>query len=90
MTLALAQIAHLGNARSTRVVLRPSRALANRYAVGAVTLAAALQMMTAWIAPLAALLHVSPLGGREWMVVFTMAAVPAVAGQAIKIRLPHL
>jgi Cation transporting ATPase, C-terminus len=39
MTLALAQVFHLGNARSTEPVLRPDRALANRFALGAVALA---------------------------------------------------
>ena len=90
MTLALAQIGHLGNARSARPVLAPSRALANRHALGAVALAVILQMMTALVAPLAALLHVTPLDGREWLVVLALAAVPAAAGQAIKMRRPHL
>ena len=79
-----------GQSHSGYTAIMQRRALANRYAVAAVALAAVLQMMTVWIAPLAGLLHLSPLGAREWMVVFTMAAVPAVAGQAIKIRLPHL
>jgi Ca2+-transporting ATPase len=90
MTLALAQTGHLGNARSARPVLAPSRALANRYALAAVALAVTLQMMTVLVAPVARLLHVTPLGGGEWMVVLALAAVPAALGQAIKTRRPHL
>ena len=89
MTLALAQIGHLGNARSALPVVVPLRALANRYAIAAVVLATGLQSMTVFVTPLARLLHVSPLAGREWLVVLAMAAVPAVVGQTIKVCRPH-
>jgi Ca2+-transporting ATPase len=86
MTLALAQILHLGTARSSEAVLRPARALANPYALGAVVLAVALQLVAMYLPPLAAVLHVVPLGGREWLVVVALAALPAMLGQAARLR----
>ena len=83
MTLALAQIFHLGNARSQDDVLTPARALANPVAIGAVALAIALQLTTV-LDPLAGLLHVTPLGVAEWCVVVGLAALPAVGGQLFK------
>ena len=51
MTLALAQLFHLGNARSEHAVLTMKSALANRYAIGALVLSIALQVMTAHVDP---------------------------------------
>ena len=85
MTLAFAQILHLGNARSVGPVLSPRAALANHTAVGAVLLAAGLQLVAALFEPLATVLRVTPLSGREWLVVLGLAALPAVAGQALKV-----
>jgi Ca2+-transporting ATPase len=84
MTLALAQIAHLGNARSAEAVLRPSRAIANPYALAGAAMAIGLQIATAWIEPLSAILRVAPLATREWVLVVTMASLPAVMGQMFK------
>jgi Ca2+-transporting ATPase len=84
MTLALAQIAHLGNARSAEAVLRLSRATANPYALAGATIAIGLQIATAWIAPLADILRVTPLATSEWALVVIMAALPAVVGQMWK------
>jgi Ca2+-transporting ATPase len=84
MTLALAQIAHLGNARSAEAVLRPSRAIANPYALAGAAIAIGLQIVTAWIEPLAAILRVTPLATREWVLVVSMASLPAVVGQTLK------
>jgi P-type Ca2+ transporter type 2C len=84
MTLALAQVFHLGNARSTEPVLRPDRALANRFALGAVALAVLLQVAAVAVDPLARVLDVVPLTAREWVVVTALAAMPAVVGQAIR------
>jgi hypothetical protein len=84
MTLALAQIAHLGNARSAEAVLRPSRAAANPYALAGAAIAMGLQVATAWIEPLEDILRVAPLASREWALVVTMAAFPAVVGQMWK------
>jgi Ca2+-transporting ATPase len=84
MTLALAQIFHLGNARSDQPSLAPSRAFANRFAIGAVVVSAILQLAPALFAPLGALLHVTPLGLREWLVVLALASATAIAGQLLR------
>jgi Ca2+-transporting ATPase len=84
MTLSLAQIAHLGNARSQGPVLELRRAVANRFALMGVGAAIALQLLGAFVEPLAALLHVTPLDSREWAIVVALALVPAAAGQLYK------
>ena len=83
MTLALAQLFHLGNARSRDRVLRPARALANRWAVGAVGLVLALQLLAVYWPPLSRLLKTVPLSPGDWAVVLVASAVPAVVGQAL-------
>jgi len=88
MTLALAQILHLGNARSERTVLSPARALANRYAMGAVIVSVALLVAPAYLAPLATLLDITPLGASEWLVVLAASSSTALVGQALKSRFP--
>jgi Ca2+-transporting ATPase len=84
MTLAFAQILHLGNARSAAPVLSPERALSNRYALAAVLLTFALQVVAVSLDPLAQVLGLSPLSGNDWLVVLGLALVPAVVGQALK------
>ena len=84
LTLAFAQVLHLGNARSGAPVLAPRRALANRWALGAVVLALALQLVAVYYAPLARVLQVRPPGAVDWLVVLTLALVPAVVGQTAK------
>jgi P-type Ca2+ transporter type 2C len=83
MTLALAQTAHLGNARSERHVLLPGRAAANPFALAGAAISVALQITAALLPPLAALLHVTPLGAADWIVIISLALVPAVLGQAV-------
>jgi Ca2+-transporting ATPase len=97
MTLSLAQILHLGNARSAEAVLSPRRAFANRMAVAAVLLSIALQTLGTENRWIAGPLHVTPLDVREWLIVAACSAVPAVVGQAVKLvrsvrrgpRAPH-
>jgi Ca2+-transporting ATPase len=84
MTLALAQILHLGNARSSDPVLAPRLAFANRAAVGAVLLAIGLQLLTVFLDPLARVLRVTPLSGREWALVVALGTLPALLGQGAK------
>jgi Ca2+-transporting ATPase len=84
MALALAQVFHLGNARDTRPVIRLRRILANRFALGAVGLVIALQVLAVTAPPLRQLLHLEPLGRTEWLVVIGAGLIPAVAGQAVK------
>jgi P-type Ca2+ transporter type 2C len=83
MTLGIAQIAHLGNARSDGAVLRPARALANRYALAAVAISLALQFVTT-LGPLATVLDVATLGLSHWIVILICASIPAVGGQVYK------
>jgi Ca2+-transporting ATPase len=85
MTLALAQIFHLGNARSAEPVLWPARIGANRYAISAVVISVSLQLAAMYMGPLARILRVIPLDGNQWAVVLMLSAVPAVAGQALKL-----
>lgn len=85
MTLACAQIFHLGNARSSGPVLALSAATANPVAIAAVLLSLGLQVAAISIAPLADLLRLTPLAWREWAIVAVLSLVPAVAGQMLKV-----
>ena len=85
MTLALAQIFHLGNARSDAAVLQPARAVANVFALAAVGASVVLQFVAVGYGPLANVLRLSPLDRGDWMLVLALAALPAVMGQAIKV-----
>ncbi|HET9300397.1 MAG TPA: cation-transporting P-type ATPase, partial [Candidatus Polarisedimenticolaceae bacterium] len=84
-TLALAQIFHLGNARSLDPVLRPARAVANRFALLAVALSLMLQAAAMYVEPLSRVLRVSALGLGEWAIVLGLSALPAAAGQLWKL-----
>lgn len=84
MTLALAQILHLGNARSRTHVLAPRRALANPLALGAVALVISLQLLTVHAKPFREILNIVPLTWSEWGMVIGLGALPALAGQAFK------
>jgi Ca2+-transporting ATPase len=83
-TLGLAQSFHLGNARSAAPVTSRRLALRNRYALAAVGVAVAAQVAAVHVSPLARALHVSPLLPADWLVVFLLAALPALAGQVFK------
>ncbi len=85
MTLALAQIGHLGNARSSAPVLRFDRIVANPYALIGVGCALALQAAAVLIEPLAHVLRVVPLNPREWLVVIACASAAGIGGQAVKL-----
>jgi Ca2+-transporting ATPase len=81
MTLAVAQVFHLGNARSERPVIRPARIVANIYALTAVVFVLLLQMIAAHWPPLAGILGTVPLGWRDWLIVGALGVLPGVAGQ---------
>jgi Ca2+-transporting ATPase len=85
MTLALAQLFHLGNARGDVPVLDVTRALSNPYAVGALVLSIVLQLATVYVTPLAQVLGLVPMTWRDWSIVIACALGPAVVGQAIKL-----
>jgi Ca2+-transporting ATPase len=84
MTLALAQLFHLGTARSHEPVLAPARVRANPWALGSVALVLALQFASVAFEPLRLALHTTPLGAREWMMVVLLASVPAIIGQTLR------
>ncbi|MEX0907668.1 MAG: HAD-IC family P-type ATPase, partial [Gemmatimonadota bacterium] len=86
MTLALAQIFHLGNARHTGPVLSWRRATANRWAVAAVAVTVGLQLLAVYLPSLAQLLGLQALTGADWLVVLPLALLPAVAGQLLAFR----
>jgi Ca2+-transporting ATPase len=83
MTLALAQLFHLGNARSRSAVLRPARVVANPWALASVPLVIGLQVAAVTWAPLVRVLDTSPLTLREWIVTMIFSAIPAVVGQLL-------
>lgn len=85
MTLALAQTFHLGNARSVEAVTGLRRALVNRYALGAVAISVGLQLAAMYVDPLARVLHIATLAWTQWIVVVALSAVPALAGQGMKL-----
>jgi Ca2+-transporting ATPase len=86
MTLAFAQLFHLGNARSAQPLLGSRRALGNRWALGAVAVVIALQVLAVHAGPLARVLGVTPLSAADWFIVVSLAAIPAVFGQLVRHR----
>jgi len=85
MTLALAQLFHLGNARSRGPVLAWRGAIANPWALGAVPLVVALQIAAVYWPPLSGVLHTVPLAASDWLLVLSFAAVPAIVGQVAEL-----
>ncbi|MGH7445513.1 MAG: cation-translocating P-type ATPase, partial [Longimicrobiales bacterium] len=83
MTLALAQVFHLGNARGPEPVLLWRRVIRNPWALGATALTIALQLVAVYVPPLAAILGVVPLSLRDWALIVPFALLPAVVGQAL-------
>lgn len=86
MTLAMAQLFHLGNARSRASVLSPGRAFANGFAVAAVALGILLQVVAVYLPALRNLLELVPLSPREWVIVTALSAATGLIGQATKYR----
>jgi Ca2+-transporting ATPase len=84
MTLAFAQVLHLGNARSAGAVVKPARIISNPWAIAGAGLAGGLQLLAIFWAPLREVLHLVPLDGREWMITAGCAVAPAVIGQVVK------
>ena len=83
MTLGMAQVFHLVNARRRSVVTGPAH-LSNPYAVAGVVVALCLQLLPVFIAPLGAALHVARLGQGEWVIVAIASVAPAVIGQGLR------
>lgn len=85
MTLALAQLFHLGTARSHAPVVRPDRVAANPWALGAVALVLMLQVASVSWAPLQTMLDTQALNGRDWIVAIILALVPAILAQVSRL-----
>jgi Ca2+-transporting ATPase len=85
MTLAFAQIGHLGNARSGGPVLRLTRAAANPYALAGVAVSVTMQLGAIGVEPLARLLRLVRLDPVDWILVVALSALPAVVGQALRL-----
>ena len=84
--LGLAQLFHLGNARDEGPVLGWRRAVANRAALAALIAGAASVFAVIQIPWLARLLRLAPLQTGDWLLVGVLSLVPAVVGQAVKVR----
>ena len=86
MTLALAQIFHLGNARSSGPVVALRRITANRWALAAIAISVALQLATVTLPGLQLVLGTVALTAREWLIVAVASLTPALLGQVTKLR----
>jgi Ca2+-transporting ATPase len=84
-TLSLAQVFHLGNARSDSPVLSRRAIGANRWALAAVLGVAVLQLAAAYLPPLPAVLRLAIPGVRDWLLIVPFAAAPAIIGQTLKV-----
>ena len=85
-TLGFAQLLHLGNARSRSAVLTRQHATSNRFALGAVVAGVGLQLLALYQPAIRELLALEGIQAREWIVVTALSLVPAVLGQASKLR----
>ena len=81
MTLALAQLLHVFNARGHDAVLFSRRILRNRWIGGALALTVSLQLCALYFPPLRTVLRTVPLSAREWLVVIAAASTPLLLGQ---------
>jgi Ca2+-transporting ATPase len=81
ITISLAQLLHLGTARSSAHVLQVARAVSNRMAIGAVLAGTALTAAAVSLPPLARTLHLTAPSVFVWLVSVLCAGAAAVAGQ---------
>jgi Ca2+-transporting ATPase len=86
MTLALAQIFHLATARNATSSGPSASALGNPYVLGAAALAVGLQLIAVFVTPIARVLQVARPESHEWLLIIGLAAVPALVGQAMRLR----
>ncbi|HET7460782.1 MAG TPA: HAD-IC family P-type ATPase [Longimicrobium sp.] len=84
-TLSLAQVFHLGNARSDSPVLSRRAIGANRWALAAVFGVVLLQLAAAYVPPLPAVLRLAVPGVRDWLLIAPFALAPAIIGQTLKV-----
>jgi Ca2+-transporting ATPase len=84
MTLALAQLLHVFNARSPGPILFSRQLFGNRWVWAAVALTVGLQLAALHVPPLARVLGTGPLSVEEWLVVGIAAAAPLLVAQVVK------
>jgi Ca2+-transporting ATPase len=82
MTLALAQVTHLVNARHLPGDVGPRRI--NWYVVAAAGLAVALQLATVYVSPLARVLAVTPIDLTDIAVISALALAPLYGGYVFR------
>ena len=80
LTLAFAQLLHVGNARGVNGLFTFRRAATNLAAVGAVVGVALVQVAAVHVDVWARVLRLTPLTGAEWSVVVGVSLVPAIGG----------
>ncbi|HEX8906933.1 MAG TPA: cation-translocating P-type ATPase C-terminal domain-containing protein, partial [Longimicrobiaceae bacterium] len=84
-TLSLAQVFHLGNARSNTPVLSRDAITRNRWALAAMLLVIVLQLAAAYVHPLPMVLRLAVPNARDWLLILPFSLAPAVIGQAVKL-----
>ncbi len=84
MTLALAQLLHVFNARGADPVLLGKRLFENGWVWGAVALTVGLQLLAVYLPGLSDILGTRPLDGRDWAVVAGASVLPLLVGQGLK------
>ncbi|MGD2151643.1 MAG: cation-transporting P-type ATPase [Gemmatimonadales bacterium] len=84
MTLALAQLFHVFNARSARPVVFGGRLFRNRWVWAALALTIGLQVATVYIPLLSRVLGTHALSPHDWLVVLVAALMPLIIGQMLK------
>jgi Ca2+-transporting ATPase len=84
MTLALAQLFHVFNARSARPVVFGRRLFRNRWVWGALALTIGLQLGTVYDPLLSRVLRTHSLSLHDWLVVLAASLMPLVIGQMLK------
>ncbi|HSU16083.1 cation-transporting P-type ATPase [Longimicrobium sp.] len=84
-TLSLAQVFHLGNARSTAPVLSREAITRNRWALAAVLGVIVLQLAAAYLQPIPSILRVAVPDLRDWLLILPFSVAPAVVGQVMKL-----
>jgi Ca2+-transporting ATPase len=84
MTLALAQLFHVFNARSARPVVFGRRLFRNRYVWAALALTIGLQVATVYTPLLSRVLGTYPLSPNDWLVVLAASLMPLIIGQMLK------
>ncbi len=84
MTLALTQVFHAFNARSTSESVFSRRIFENRWLWGAVLLCLALQVAAVYVPPLQRVLETVPLAARDWALVLGFALAPVAVVEVVK------